>query len=222
MHYSTSLSGGIKQSLRLSPKGLTDGRRAIALQQEDFKTWKNELNQTVSNYQQAIVEWLAKSQEFFPVEKPIELIINFPEPPHIEKDNFTKKQEPTNNYEPTITEEIDKIFNKAVNTILSGNAQELFTSFTGNSQSQSDINKSNTRPQKSRSQIYAEAAENYLTSFSQQTFISLQEYQNQAEKLINYQPQAVTETNTIEEHQLQLLDNAIENLQQELNNVTKR
>ncbi|VEP12074.1 Dynamin family protein [Hyella patelloides LEGE 07179] len=201
---------------------IEQAKLAIALQQEDFKIWKNEFNQTVGNYQQAIFEWLAKSQEFFPVEKPIKLIINFPEPPHIEKDNFTKNQETTNNYEPTITEEIDKIFNKAVNTILSGNAQELFTSFTGNSQSQSDINKSNTKPQKSRSQIYAEAAENYLISFSQQTFISLQEYQNQAEKLINYQPQAVTETNTIEEHQLQLLDNAIENLQQELNHVTNR
>jgi hypothetical protein len=184
---------------------------AIALQQNEFQNWKNEFNQTVNTYQQSVTEWLTKSQDFFPVEKQIELLISFPEPPQIE--NFTTKKTTNNNtYEPTITEEIDKILNQAVKTILSGNGRELFTNFTKKSAKKSEI-----KTLKSLSQLYAEAAEIYLTSFSQQTLLNLKEYQNQAEKLISKRPQSKEQTITTEEHQLQLLDSVINSLQQELN-----
>jgi ribosome biogenesis GTPase A len=173
---------------------------AIALQQNEFQNWKNEFNQTISNYQQSIIEWLAKSQDFFPVEKPIELQITVPKPPQIE--NFTTKNTTNNNtYEPIITEEINKILNQGVKAILSGNGRELLTSFTKKSP-------------KSLSQLYAEAAETYLTSFSQQALLNLQEYQNKAEKLINARPQSKQQNTSTEEHQLYLLNNAIDNLNQ--------
>lgn len=185
---------------------------AIALQQDNFNNWKNEFNKTVSNYQQAIIEWLAKSQEFFPVEQSVKLIINFPDPPKIEQDTTTKG---TNNQTATLTEEIDKILNRAFQTIVSGNGRELFTNFSVSSPSEAE-----TKPQKTLSQIYAEAGLIYLTSFSQQAFISLKEYQTQAEKLIVDRSQSILETTTVKEHQLQLLSSAIENLQQELNSLS--
>jgi ribosome biogenesis GTPase A len=181
---------------------------AIALQQNEFQNWQNEFNQTVNIYQQSVTEWLAKSQEFFPVAKQIELLISFPEPPQIE--NFTTKTTTDNNtYEPIITEEIDKILNQTVKKILSGNRRELFTNFTQKTAKESKIKSS-----KSVSQLYAEAAETYLTFFSQQALLNLKEYQNQAEKLINNRLQSRPQIITAEEHQLNLINNAINNLSQ--------
>ena len=188
---------------------------AIALKKDNFNSWKNEFNKTVSNYQQAIIEWLVRSQEFFPVEQPVKLIINFPAPPKIEKQDTTTKE--TNNQTATLTEEIDKILNRAFQTIFSGNGDELFTNFSVSYPSEAE-----TKPQKTLSQIYAEAGLIYLTSFSQQAFISLKEYQTQAEKLIVERPRSILETTIVEEHQLQLLSSAIESLQQEFNNINSQ
>ena len=137
---------------------------AIALQQKTFKNWKTEFNKTVSFYQQDIIDWLGKSKEFFPVEKQIKLLIEFPQPPEIEKDNFTTKTATNNSSnEPTITEQVDEILDKAVKNIFSGNFQELFTDLTANYPSETKV-----KPKQSLSEAYAEAAKNYLTSFSEQ------------------------------------------------------
>ena len=198
---------------------------AIALQENNFLNWKNQFNTKVSQYQQSIIEWLAKSQEFFTIHKSLKLLINFPTIPQIEKPNTQNKtNEESAYYKPTVTEEIDRIFNKTVKTVLSGNPQDLFAEITNkfnnkavNSTVSNTENNTSKRPSKSLSQLYAEAAENYLTEFSQQAFRSIKEYHQQAEKLLDYPQKTTTEIASAEEYQLQLLNKAIENLQQELN-----
>lgn len=189
---------------------------AIALQQNNLQNWKNEFKKTVSSYQQAIIEWLTKSQDFFSIEQSVKLIIKFPELPEIAKENFTANTVNNNNFEQNIPAELDRVFERAMKTILSSNGRELFTNFTQKTASEPKV-----KPQKSLSQLYADAAEEYLTTFSEQGLISLKKYQNQAEKLINYQPQTISQATTQEEHQLQLLESTIYNLQQELNNINK-
>ncbi|MGL5835898.1 MAG: hypothetical protein ACRC1Z_22105, partial [Waterburya sp.] len=174
---------------------------AIAIETNDFKNWKVEFNKIVSNYQQSVTEWLSRSRDFFDVELSLELAINFPEPPYVET-----AQTETNNdtSELSAIEEIEKRFNQTVKAFLAINKRELFNNLADKIPFESE-----SKPQKS---LYAEAAEVYLTSFSQKALISLKEYQERAEKLIKEQPQPTQPTINREEYQLQLLDSAIENL----------
>ena len=198
---------------------------AIALQENNFANWKNKFNIKVSKHQQSIIEWLSKSQEFFTVDKSLKLLINFPTIPQIEKPNTQNEtNEKSTRYEPTVTEEIDRIFNKTVKTVLSGKPQDLFAEITSkftnksaNSTASNTENNNREKSSKSLSQLYAEAAENYITEFSQQTFRSIKEYHRQAEKLLDYPSKTITKIDSTEEYQLQLLNKAIANIQQELN-----
>lgn len=189
---------------------------AIALQQKEFKNWKKEFNQTVSKYQQSIIEWLTKGQDFFAIEKSAKLLISFPEPPEIKQQN-TLYEEKNNSYEPIFTEDIERILNQTVKNILSDHGKDFLTKLTNKNYSYSTDNNIETKA--SKSYMYAEAAEAYLTSFSQQAFIRIKQYHLQIETLIDRYPQSTIEPNTKEQYQVKLLNNAITNLQQELNSI---
>jgi hypothetical protein len=189
---------------------------AIAIQQKDFKNWKKDFNQTVGIYQQSIIEWLNKGQDFFTIEKPAKLLINFPQPPEI-KTQKTVLTEDYNQYEPIFTEEIETIVKETLNTILSGNRKNVINNLKNRKYRQTT--ESNIESETAKSYMYAEAAETYLTTFSQQAFISIEQYQKQIEQLIDSNPQSIIEANTTEQYQVRLLNHAITNLQQELNSI---
>jgi hypothetical protein len=72
---------------------------------------------------------------------------------------------------------------------------------------------SNPTETKINSQTYSDAARQYLTDFSEQTFALLKDYQNKAEQIICFQPSNHKSETLAAEYQLQLLTNLLEKLQ---------
>jgi hypothetical protein len=68
-------------------------------------------------------------------------------------------------------------------------------------------------------QAYEDAASDYLTRFSTQTFSTLRQYEESAEKIINVQLTEEPLKLTTQHHQLQLLQALVDNLNQELEAV---
>jgi hypothetical protein len=70
-------------------------------------------------------------------------------------------------------------------------------------------------------EICNHAAKNYLTQFSTETFSMLQHYQEIGEKIINFEDSKEPLNMNIQEHQLQLANNLVENLEVELDKIKR-
>ena len=197
---------------------------AIALQEQNFTRWKQTFNQTISTYQQNIIHWLAKAQEFIAIAEQPKLIIDFPSPPKLETPKQQQATQQTRQQtEPTsVTQEIDRMIDRTSQTIkkiIAGEGKAVLTNLTA--QVLAELNgepiasksaKPPSPPTKSRSQLYAETAEAYLTIFSDRAFATLREYQQQVEQIINAPlPQEKSQANP-EGDRLALINSAIDGL----------
>lgn len=190
---------------------------ANALSRKTFLTWQQgELKQTVVNYQTAIQEWVKKACDFFEQNYPGDFSISLPETPEISID--TPPTIPKNKSgdrdiaSVAIPTGIGWVLGGPVGAALLGGASYL-------------LNKNTTDPDEQNrgeydaeliGQIYANAAEEYLTRFSEDAVWAIREYEAKVEKVINFPISETKSENSIAHYQLQLLNNLLENLQQEI------
>lgn len=190
---------------------------ATALQQGKFDEWqRGEFRQKILDYQQGIFEWVKKGCEFFEKELPQKLLISFPDAPIIslpEPPPDNKKSKDMNIASVAIPTGIGWALGGPVGAAVLGGASYIWNKATGNSQEP----ESNTiNYQEQVLQAYQTAAENYLTHFSNDAFLAINQYEEKIEKIISFQPDKFLET-TKQNYQLQLLTNLFNSLEQELN-----
>jgi SLT domain-containing protein len=202
---------------------------AIALQQNELNSWQErEFKPIVLDYQKQINEWVAKACEFFDRESSEELLISFPQPPEIANnhsesssnnpDGNNRSKEDVDVASVAIPTGIGWLLGGPVGAAILGGASYILNKAATQS-SESPIPKQTTT--KINSQVYADAAEAYLTIFSNEAFSQLNQYEKIVEKVIDFQPQKTSLENTLANHKLQLLNNLLENLKQELNSLDR-
>ena len=194
---------------------------AAALGQNQFKTWETEFFQpTLLKHQQEIVKWVQQACEFFNREYPGDLIISFPTQPEI-----SPPPPPTN--KPKISED----FSDAPTAVAAGLGWVLGgpvgAAVVGGAAYLLNRNVKQDKPesvayQNQAAQIYADAAKDYLTRFSNDALITLSQYEEKALIVINFQLPAEPIEITNKRYQQNLLHNCLENLDRELEAIRGR
>ena len=193
---------------------------AIALQRREFNIWQQQFQASVSEYQQSINDWVAKGCEFFKQDNPDKLLISFPAPPEINiaaaklENNQTKK----NNFVDTIPIGLDLIKQRKVKTLILGGASYVIDKVASRLETLSDSATTSPQP-KIDSQVYVDAATDYLTQFSDRAFATLKEYEAQGISVISYISESTNDRETNSSYQLQLLSNLLTQLEAELNST---
>ncbi|MGB3507849.1 MAG: dynamin family protein [Microcoleaceae cyanobacterium] len=154
---------------------------AVVLEQRTFNIWESEkFRPEVLKYQQEITEWIDKACEFFQQEKPVELIVTFPEAPKVflpsPPVSETKKSGGVRNI--AIATGIGWLFGGPVGAAVAGGATYLL------SDTKQDKSQDLESYQQEVKQAYANAARDYLSRFSTVTFQAVEEYEKKAEKVI--------------------------------------
>lgn len=205
------------------PKLLTryQAELAIALQQENFTTWhQSEFQPTVVKYQQAINSWIDKSSEFFKLNNLDKLLIDFPHHPEIKivepQAGDRHNSQSNNKSSATIPAQLNPILKGKVGRVILGGASYVLHKVAPDSESKANLD--TPPPPKISSQAYADAAQNYLTQFSDRAFAALKAYEIVFNQSLSFSPQPINHQITNLESQLRLLDNLLLNLKTELNN----
>jgi tRNA U34 5-carboxymethylaminomethyl modifying GTPase MnmE/TrmE len=189
---------------------------ATSLQQDKFLDWfKDKFEPIVLNYQKQIDEWVRKGCDFFEKDYPGELAIAFPNPPVVVKPSNNKE-----NFSTAIPQQLDWVFDSSIGSMFKEGASYIFSK-TKNVVSNSE-NKKFSTPDNNLTQIYAAAAENYLTCFSNEAFSSIRQYEERIEKILDFQIEKEPKEIKQQSYQLQLLNGLIESLEQELEEVSKK
>ena len=185
-----------------------------ALQQDKFTHWHEEFSSTGEQYQQAISEWVEKGCEFFERDKPKPLSINFLQVPQIEVDSQTS--DPNSNEEPdndvasvAIPGGIGFVLGGPVGAVVLGSAGYILNKMSA--QADTQAGKPNAEIEK---QVYDDAADKYLTQFSELAFSTLKTYQERSLTLISFEPVVDNSTITTLSHQLELLKSLLANIEQ--------
>jgi len=190
---------------------------ATALQQGKFDEWqRGEFRQKILDYQQGIFEWVKKGCEFFEKELPQKLLISFPDAPIIslpEPPPDHKKSKDMNIASVAIPTGIGWALGGPVGAAVLGGASYIWNKATGNSQ---ELENNTINYQEQVLQAYQAAAKNYLTRFSNDAFLVINQYEEKIEKIISFKADKFLET-TKQNYQLQLLTNLFNSLEQELN-----
>ena len=186
-----------------------------SLQEGTFELWETKFNREVLKQQQTVAEWINKACEFFGKEKPIELLISFPPVPQI-----TLPQPP-----PTVQKSRDSevapvalatglgwLLGGPVGAAVVGGASYILNKTTGK---EKPIESSEDYLNEVK-QICNEAAKKYLIQFSTETFSMLQHYKEIAEKIIKFQDSKEPLNVNAQQHQLELVNNLLENLQEQI------
>ncbi|MBE9046556.1 dynamin family protein [Pleurocapsales cyanobacterium LEGE 10410] len=182
---------------------------AIALQQARFEQWLEQFQSLVFEHQQAVNKWVKQGSEFFLHDNPELLVISFPDPPIIQVPEYIPNAK-SNDYtsaDYNIPKPLNSVLQGRVGTVILGGA-----SYVINKVAPPD-NLSQTQPSKITAQTYADAAETYLTSFSDRANNLLSNYEQLAVKYLTFSTQTRA-TNT--DYQLQLLTHLKNNFVAEL------
>ena len=180
-----------------------------ALQHEKFADWHREFSQTVTKYQQAVIKWVEKGCEFFEREKPESLLINFPQLPKIEVDspqnNLNSDKEDDSVASVAIPGGIGFVLGGPVGAVVLGSAGYILNKMS------TQTDEPNLEIEK---QLYADAADNYLTQFNDSAFSILKTYHERSRFLISFE--SVSDDKTIQtlSHQLELLKSLLANIEQ--------
>jgi GTPase SAR1 family protein len=189
---------------------------AISLQQDKFSEWfKSKFEPIVLNYQKQIDEWVRKGCDFFETNYPGELLLAFPNPPVVVTPSNNKES-----YSTTFSQQLDWVFENPVGSIFREGASYIFSK-TKNAVNNSETKKPSS-PEDSVTQIYAAAAENYLTCFSKEAFSSIRLYEVKIEKVLDLQQEKEPKEIKQQSYQLQLLNGLIESLEQELEEISRK
>ena len=192
---------------------------AIALQQTRFDCWlRSELETNVLNYQQAVNKWVLQGSEFFQHHNSVLLTIEFPSPPTIEISEYiptaTDRNSSIKSY---IPQQLNFLLQKKAGAVILGGASYVISKIAF--QAPSAENQIENKSRGISSQVYADAAKDYLQQFSDRANKILNEYEKIASGYITYNPPANYLDPSVTYYQLELLNNLIENLQQELNQL---
>jgi Dynamin family len=186
---------------------------AISLQQDKFSDWfKSKFEPIVFDYQKQIDEWVKKGCDFFEKDYPEELSLTFPNPPVVSRASNNQESSST-----TFSQQLDWVFDSSIGSILKEGASYIFSK-TKNVVNNSEVKKTST-PDDSLTQIYAAAAENYLTCFSKEAFSSVRLYEEKIEQVLDFQIEKKPKEIKQQSYQLQLLNGLIESLEQELEDL---
>jgi hypothetical protein len=189
-----------------------------ALQNFNFLQWQEqEFKPKVNQYQKNIEEWVDKAGEFFAKSSSYQLLISYPEIPKL-----AASKPPQSTYQTNTSKERDLasiaiptgvgwILGGPVGAAVLGGASYLLNKIADETPlySQETFNQSSTTD-------CLQAAQDYLTSFSEQALLSLEQYEKQIEPVMSFTvPDTPQEIHT-KTYQLQLLSNLL----QDLNNFT--
>jgi hypothetical protein len=158
---------------------------AVALAEDNFKSWQiNTFKKDFTELQLAVVKWLYQAYEFFQEERPEDLLITLPSVPQI-----TLPPKPSNSDDLSETGSI--AVGSGIGWLLGGPVGAAVVgsiSYILNKNIQKEDEKSATESYHQQvAQICIVAAENYLSSFSDQGLSILAQYENKADKVIKFQ-----------------------------------
>ena len=195
---------------------------ASSLQQGTFSTWeRGAFKQAIAEYQQAVVKWVHQACEFFDYTQPADLSIPFPDKPEVilpEPPKQPPGSKQSGDVAPVaIATGIGWILGGPVGAAVVGGASYLFNRKTDSQQPESPVSYL-----EQVQDAYAKAAQDYLTRFSTQAFSTLHQYEEIAEKIVNFKVTEEPVKITIQHHQLQLLQTLLDNLTQELESISTK
>jgi GTPase SAR1 family protein len=192
---------------------------ALTLQQGNFNHWlTNQLQPPVENYQKDLHDWVKKGCEFLEKTEPQPLSISFPEAPQI-----IISQEPNPEVNMTSSEAniasvaiptgLGWVLGGPVGAVVLGGASYILNKTQKKSQSSDQSVASSPT---SLHPVYTEAAAQYLTCFSEQAFVAINQYEKLAEEVMNLHPLEISLETSSSYYQLQLLNTLLANLNQAL------
>ena len=193
---------------------------AFSLQEGLFDAWKVKFQREVLKEQQTIAEWVNKACEFFDKEQPIALLVSFPPSPQIvlpEPPPAAAQRSIEGEVTPVaIATGLGWLLGGPVGAAVVGGASYILNKRTGSEKPP----ESSAAYLNQVTQICNEAAKNYLTRFSTDTFSMLQHYKGIAEKVICFQDSKQPLQTNMQQYQIQLIDNLLENIESSLQ-ITK-
>ncbi|MGD1920189.1 MAG: dynamin family protein [Pleurocapsa sp.] len=195
---------------------------AIALQQTRFNEWlESEFKPEVFRQQQVINKWVNQGSNFFQHKNPRLLILNFPASPTIEIPAYDSVEQTDSNskYKSYIPQELNFLLQKKAGAVVLGGANYLINKIA--TKSQSTDNNSGNKNTRISAQIYVDAAEKYLKKFSIKVNAEIDEYEKQAHQYTTYILSIKNHQATKNNYQLQLLNNLADNLENEINRLSK-
>ncbi len=195
---------------------------AKALETTKFDTWRTEQFQAeIGKYQQGIMEWVKKASEFFPINPPGEIDISFPEPPQVllpaPPESIKPSGQKSRSSLPTaIATGVGWLLGGPVGAAVAGGATYILTKSPANS---SKSNLSNEAYQAQLIQAYKDAAQDYLTRFSQQAFATLKDYEIKVGQMIVMQNPEPSKEMMMAQYEIEFLANLLASFQQNLANL---
>lgn len=196
---------------------------ATALEQGKFSTWEQGVfKQAIADYQNAIIKWVHQGCDFFDCPKPTTLSIPFPEPPQVilpEPPQTPTRAKSSDDVAPVaLTTGLGWLLGGPVGAAVAGGATYLINKLNQDSEPQQPDTPVSYSEQVQ--QAYTKAAQDYLSRFSTQAFLVLNQYEQVAEKIINAPITEKPLKQTIQHHQRQLIQTLFDNLSQELEAVS--
>jgi energy-coupling factor transporter ATP-binding protein EcfA2 len=193
---------------------------AAALGQNQFKIWETEFFQPAFvKHQQEIVKWVQQACEFFDREYPGDLIISLPTSPEISLPSSpTIKPKTSENLSDNAPGAVSKglswVLGNPVGATVVKNAVYLLNKNVKQARQNTSV-----AAQNQATQICNDAAQDYLNRFSNQAITTLNQYEEKAQKVINFQIPAEPIEITNKRYQQNLLHNCLETLERELDAV---
>jgi hypothetical protein len=158
---------------------------SLALQTQAFRSWETgAFKQSAIDYQQALVKWVHQACEFFDQPRPKQLVLTFP----TIKQELVETQKSDND-----SSTLDLLFGRTIASVMRESASFLFD----------DQPIQRTNPQHLL-EIYQEQIRNYFTHFSQLNLAAIDQYEQSATAVLNFELKPVA-PETPKHHQLQLL-----------------
>ncbi|NEP12366.1 MAG: dynamin [Symploca sp. SIO2C1] len=183
---------------------------ALALQQGIFSTQETgKFQQEARDYQQAIIDWVTKACEFFEQQTPAELAIDFLEAPQVDVPKPPPATPQSTNVAPVaVATGIGWVLGGPVGAAVVGGASYVLKKSTQKQQQDS----STTPTSQQVTQVYEDAAKEYLTRFSTEAFSTLQQYEEAVAQIINFPVSIEPLKMTAQHHHLQLLQTLLASL----------
>lgn len=181
---------------------------ALALQQNQFVTWKNNtFKPAILKHQQAVEKWLQQASEFF--ERQISEIpqIIFPPKPEVFLPPPPTTNPSTTTNSSGIINELSQFVLETISSVVIESTNLLF----GEGNQEQKPEQTDAMYQEQVTRAYANAAADYLLQFSTQANTVLSQYEEIAAQVIKL-PTNAAPTNLSQQHQLQLINRVLEKL----------
>ncbi len=189
-----------------------------ALNQGQFSTWEGgHFKQAIAEHQETMGSWVKKACDFFNQPHPGELTIPFPGAPQVVLPQAPTSSKSSSGGAPVaIATGLGWILGGPVGAAVVGGASYLLNQTIDKEKSESSTSSYGTEVR----EAYEKAAEDYLARFSAEAFSVLRQYEEKALKVIRLQPPAESPDAIAKRHQMQLMQNLLDNLNQDLQSLS--